>query len=101
MISLSMFECGGDLGYFSRGEVMKSVADTAFLLRPNTISDTVETSIGFHIIKVFDKKPERDPSYEDVRDRIIVQIRKEKVQKELSQYVNKLKGAAEIERFIE
>ena len=92
---------GGDLGYFSRGQTMKSIEDIAFALKPNDVSDAVQTPIGLQIIKVFDKKPEKNPSYEEVKDRIIVQVRKEKIQKELSQYVNKLRGAAKIERFIE
>jgi len=92
---------GGDLGYFSRGQTMKSVEDIAFALKPNDVSDAVQTPIGVQIIKVFDKKPEKNPSYEEVKNRIIVQVRKEKIQKELSQYVNKLRGAAKIERFIE
>ena len=92
---------GGDLGYFSRGQTMKSIEDIAFALKPNDVSDAVQTPIGLQIIKVFDKKPEKNPSYEEVENRIIVQVRKEKIQKELSQYVNKLKGAAKIEMFIE
>jgi peptidyl-prolyl cis-trans isomerase C len=92
---------GGDLGYFSRGQTMKSIEDIAFALKPNTVSDAVQTPIGLQIIKVFDKKPEKNPSYEEVKDRIIVQVRKEKIQKELSEYVSELKGAAKIERFIE
>ncbi len=92
---------GGDLGYFSRGQTMKSTEDIAFALKPNDVSDAVQTPIGLQIIKVFDKKPEKNPSYEEVKNRIIVQVRKEKIQKKLSQYVNKLKGAAKIERFIE
>lgn len=92
---------GGDLGYFSRGQTMKSVEDIAFALKPNDVSDAVQTPIGLQIIKVFNKKPEKNPSYEEVKDRIIVQVRKEKIQKELSPYVNKLKGAAKIERFLE
>jgi len=92
---------GGDLGYFSRGQTMKSIEDIAFALKPNDVSDGVQTPIGLQIIKVFDKKPEKNPSYEEVKNRIIVQVRKEKIQKELGQYVNKLKGAAKIEMFIE
>ena len=92
---------GGDLGYFSRGDVVKSVENVAFILRPNDVSDAARTPIGYQIVKVFDKKPEINPSYEEVKDRIIVQVRKEKVQGALSQYVDKLKGAAKIQRFLE
>ena len=92
---------GGDLGYFSRGEVVKSVENIAFILRPNAVSDVVRTPVGYQIIKVVDKKPEINPSYEDVKGRIIDRLRKGKVQDALSQYVGKLKDAAKIERYLE
>jgi peptidyl-prolyl cis-trans isomerase SurA len=45
-------ERGGDLGWFRAGDMVREFSDAVFAMRPGDISNIVESSFGFHIIKV-------------------------------------------------
>lgn len=91
---------GGDLGYFSRGQMVKPFEDAAFSLKPGEVGGIVETNFGYHLIKVIDKKPETTILYQDVKDKLAKYLKQEKVAKEVDQYVEKLKEKSKVERFL-
>ena len=91
---------GGDLGYFKSGQMVKPFEDAAFDLKIGEVSNIVVTPFGYHLIKVYDKKPEGTIAYKKAKEKIIQYLRQEKSKKEINKYIEKLREKAEIKRFL-
>jgi peptidyl-prolyl cis-trans isomerase C len=91
---------GGDLGYFGQGQMVKPFEEAAFAIIPGDVSDIVETRFGYHLIKVIERKSQTTIAFEDIKDRLGRYLKQQKVQKEVSVNVQKLKEKAKVERFL-
>ncbi|WP_415238248.1 SurA N-terminal domain-containing protein [Seleniivibrio woodruffii] len=78
---------GGDLGYFSKGQMVPEFETEAFRLKNGEVSNIVKTDFGFHIIKTIDHKIEASPSKEQAKAQIIDLIKKEKGQAAFKSFV--------------
>lgn len=79
---------GGELGWFSRGKMVKKFEDVAFNLKPKTFSKPFRTKFGFHIIYVQDRKKGDIPPIEQLRPRITNEIKEQKAQNAAWQNAN-------------
>jgi peptidyl-prolyl cis-trans isomerase D len=61
---------GGDLGLFPRGRMIKPFDDAVFAMKPGEVSQIVETSFGYHIIKLEDIIPAVVKPLDEVREQI-------------------------------
>lgn len=91
---------GGDLGYFQRGTMVKPFEEAAFGLKVDEVSDIVETPFGYHIIKVYDRKPSRTVPFDEVQPQIDNHLRQQKMRGEIESYLETLEKSAEIKKFI-
>jgi len=72
---------GGNLGYFTRGSMVKPFEDAAFNMNPGDISELVETTFGYHIIKVEEYTEPGVLSMEAALDEVKQGLRAEKAKK--------------------
>lgn len=80
----------GDLGYFSKGRMVKEFEDVAFSMPIGKLSDIVKTSFGYHILKVTDKKPATTISFEVAKARIAQKLMAEAKNSEISKELETL-----------
>ena len=86
---------GGDLGYFTKEQMVPEFADVAFKLDKGQISGPVKTQFGWHVIKVEDKRIKPPPAFDEVKG----QIENFVVRKAQADLVTKLRGEAKVEKF--
>lgn len=63
-------EKGGDLGLASKGQMVPEFENAALLLEPGKTSEVVKTQFGYHIVRLEEKQPATERSYEEVKDQI-------------------------------
>jgi len=84
---------GGLYENFTRGKMVKPFEDASFGVPVGEISDIVETTYGYHIIKVIERKPEEKP-FEDVKDNMKTKLEQEKRNQVYDDNLEKLKKKA-------
>ncbi|MFA6264505.1 MAG: peptidylprolyl isomerase [Pseudolabrys sp.] len=85
---------GGELGYFTKEQMVPEFANVAFGLDKGKISGPVKTQFGWHVIKVEDKRMKPKPTFAEVKP----QVEQFVARKAQADFVTKLRADAKIEK---
>lgn len=87
---------GGDLGFFTKGQMVPQFENAAFALQVGQTSAVVESPFGYHIIKVQETKPGRDLNYEEVKLQIGDYLKQQAQEKEAQAFIETLKAKGKV-----
>lgn len=87
---------GGDLGYFSQGElIIEEIERAAFDTEVGQITQPFRSELGWHVLRVDDRRAEEPPSFEEMRPDLVRFL----TYQELQRLSDVLEERAEIRRF--
>jgi peptidyl-prolyl cis-trans isomerase C len=85
---------GGDLGWFTKDQMVPEFANAAFALKKGQFTKTpVKTRFGWHIIKLVDRRAAPPPSFDDVKRQLAMRVQGEAI----GERVKALRAKAKIE----
>lgn len=84
---------GGDLGYFSRGQMVPQFEEAVFKLQKGDISTPIQTQFGWHLIKLEDRRARTAPPFDAIKDRLVASM----VHRKAQEIVTGLREKAKLE----
>ncbi|MBU5256993.1 peptidylprolyl isomerase [Tissierella praeacuta] len=89
-------ERGGNLGEFTKGQMVPEFETAAFNMEVDTISEPVKTQFGYHIIKLLAKNKESLSTFDEIKKEITQQVLGMKQQQVYLDKTNQLKQKYEV-----
>lgn len=77
---------GGNLGFFSKGMMVREFEEAAFSLKINEISEPVKSQFGYHIIRAESRKEASEANFDEIKDKIIQYLQTSENQQKLREF---------------
>jgi len=93
-------ENGGDLGEFTRGQMVQEFEDAAFSMDEGQISEPIKTQFGYHIIKLVARRESEISPLEDEKEKIQSYLVALKQRELFNLRIDELKGKYEVNMYL-
>jgi parvulin-like peptidyl-prolyl isomerase len=87
---------GGDLGYFTKGDMVPEFEKAAFSLNVGEVSEPILTDFGYHIIRVEEKKAAKTLAFDDVKNDLKELLYQKSAQKYYESWIKEQRAKANI-----
>ena len=94
-------EKGGELGYFSSGQMVEPFEKAAFAMKVDEISNPVKSDFGYHIIKVTGKKEAKEATLENSKEEIKEAILAQKVKEQAGTWLSEATAKYKVDNKLE
>ena len=84
----------GSIGWIGRGATVPEFEAVAFLLKVGETSEPVRTNFGIHIIQVNKIEAEKVKDFEEVRDELVEQVKRDRAELEMFETSEELRNIA-------
>ena len=91
-------ENGGNLGEFTRGQMVREFDEAVFKMAVGEIAGPVKTQFGYHLIKLNAKNEEKPYAFEEIKGQLGDMVMKDKKQKAFQSKINQLKILYPVDR---
>jgi parvulin-like peptidyl-prolyl isomerase len=88
---------GGDVGYMHKGRMLPEIDEAAFKMKAGEVSEPIKADDSWFIIKVEDRKPEHQMSFNEIKGRLKKELEAEKVNELRKKWIDDLRAKAKIE----
>jgi foldase protein PrsA len=87
----------GDIGYIHKGRMLPEIDAVAFKLKAGEVSDIIKAENNWFIIKVEDKKPEQQMTFEETKAKLQKELEAERANELKKKWIDNLRAKAKIE----
>lgn len=91
---------GGDVGFFTKGQMPLAFEEAAFKLKKDELSDIVATDFGYHILKGIDVKVAGVLPLADVKDQIKTMVAQKQASDVVRKQLNYMRQEQRVEFFL-
>ena len=88
---------GGDLGWFTRGRMVKEFETAAFSMKPGEVSKPIQTKFGWHVLKLYEREEAGEKKFDEVKEDIVKRLEARKFREARTKFLKDLRDNGKVD----